>query len=220
MVRLGLEKEVADQYGIISKMSFSEILELLINGCDNPIHIRTLEQGDTIVYSEGFSLSSVWATVDSVRIARQFKGTNGSFPLLSKQVSFFTVSYLNDKNKHGGLRDEMKYWMYHIKFVGDRLFKELYTDEAEFDYHEEANYSRRMMLDKIDRPTIVFNIQTGDKWICDWNHPKVYNNRTLSPRLKFHSGSASVFEHSKIVILNQFEYKNFINWNSNPFEVK
>ena len=221
------EKEVKAQYEIISKMSFSEILELITRGCDYPIYSRNLKQGDTIVYvsspgSKGFGSWPIESVVTPI------KGGLGDGA--TKELSFFIVSKITEPSAlsnyiadiEGNLpisdRKEMQYWMYQIRFVGDALFKELYTLEATAE-----NVSKRMiMIDKIDRPTIVFNVITGDRWICDRKHPK-YGSKGIGyfPPLKFHSGNHSVFDNIQIVIVNPIILSHyFLNWNSNPFEVK
>ena len=202
------ENEAKVQYGMISKLSFSQILDLISSGCENPISPNTLKQGDTIVYAEGFDIRSIEGVLNGVE--------GGLGDRTVRQLSLFIVSniklddYREDKK-------EIQYMMYHIKFVGDKLFKELYADGMDL-----KEYNRRATLERIDRPTIVFNVITGEKWICDWTHPRYGYDFVKMPPLKFHSGSSAVFGVSPIAILNPPTLSdNFLNWLSvNPFEVK
>ena len=189
------------QYKRISKMSYSEIVQLLTRGLDNPIYSRNLTQEDTVLYAGGFGIWPIEQALKNINEQRVVESG-------SKTVSGFMVSKIIESDEEEDMVKMMEYWMYYIKFAGDVLFKELERGEA-----EEVN--------KLDRPTIVFNVKTGDKWICDWKHPALTTaGNEIAPSLKYHTGSSSVFDKSQIVILKPFEYQNFINWNSNPFEVK
>jgi hypothetical protein len=211
------EKEAEAQYEIISKMSFSEILELLGRGCDNPVYSRNLRQGDTAVYGGSFQAKSIKLRLGFVESLPPVQPLDGMAP----QFNFFIVSKIIEPpvSAHYGESDRkgIQYWMYRIRFVSDNLFKSIYTIRGRAHGGIRAN----MML-KIDRPTIVFNVTTGDKWICDWKHPKEYGKSGIkSPPLKYHSGSASIFDSSQIVIITPNTLSDkFLNWNSNPFEVK
>ncbi len=223
------EKEAKAHYEIISKLSFSEVVELITRGCDNPINSRNLEQGDTIAYAGGFGIGPIERVVTAITDATRLDLTR-----LSQSLSCFIVRKIIElpvREQYGeSERKEIKYWMYRIRFVGDALFKELYREEGLIDELPEEGAlglhlvrKRRDMLDNLDRPTIVFNVKTGDKWICDWMHPKLaFRNRIISPPLKFHDGSGSVFDKSQIVILNPIILNHyFLNWNKeNPWEVK
>jgi hypothetical protein len=203
------ENEAKVQYGIISKLSFSQILDMISSGCENPISPYTLKQGDTVVYAEGFDIRRIEGVLNGVE--------GGLGDRTVRQLSLFIVS--NIKLGADGVANGMQYMMYHIKFVGDTLFKELYAS------HDPLlkEYNKRAMLERIDRPTIVFNVITGEKWICDWTHPRYSEGGLVKmPEIKFHTGSSAVFGVSQIVILNPPTLSDdFLNWlNVNPFEVK
>ena len=199
------EKEAEAQYKIISKMSLSEIVKLLRRGCDNPISPRNLTEEDTVVYDKssefrsGFRSEAIKQEV--TQINRLHKGVGKALVEHEvKTLSFFMVRRIREADE--GRAKKMSYWMFHIKFVGNQLFNDLSA----------------LTWDKIDRPTIIFNVNTGDKRICDWNHPC----RSFAASLKLHSGSSSIFKApNKIVIITPTTISDkFLNWNSNPFEVK
>lgn len=196
------------QYRIISKMSFSQILELIRSGYKNPISPSRLKEGDTILYHQSFNVAQFGRLLNAIEGGLD----DGSVRQLSL---FIASSFIRRGTTTKGM--EMQYWMYHIKFVGDKLFKELYADGMDL-----KEYNQKAMLERIDRPTIVFNVITGEKWICDWTHPRYSEGIVKMPEIKFHSGSSGVFNVSKITILNPYLLSNnFLNWLSvNPFEVK
>ncbi len=209
------EDEAILQYRIISKMSFPQILDLIRRGYKNPIHPSRLKEGDTILYHQSFNVAQFGRLLNAIEGGLD----DGSV----RQLSLFIASgftFGREKKKGRGTTTEgmeMQYWMYHIKFVGDKLFKELYADGMDL-----KEYNQKAMLERIDRPTIVFNVITGEKWICDWTHPRYSGGIVKMPGIKFHSGSSGVFNVSKITILNPYLLSdNFLNWLSvNPFEVK
>ncbi len=200
------ENEAMLQYQMISKMSFPQILDLIRSGYKNPIPSRRVKQGDTIIYHQSFDVASIGRMLNAVE--------GGLGDRTVRQLSGFIVSGFT---KPGNML-EMQYWMYHIKFVGDTLFKEVYTGTE-----TSGNiFKKKAMLERIDRPTIVFNVITGEKWICDWTHPRYSGGIVKMPEIKFHSGSGGVWNVSKIALLNPLLLSNnFLNWLSiNPFEVK
>ena len=197
--------EAIHQYQIISKMSFSQILDLIRNGYKNPTSPSRLRKGDTVLYHESFNVERLGRLLNAIE--------RGLDDRTGRKLSLFIASSFIPMKR---LQPEMQYWMYHINFVGDTLFKELYASPPSSSIHQIA------MLERIDRPTIVFNVITGEKWICDWMHPKMAEDVKKEPELKWHSGSGGVFNVSKIAILNpHILYGNFLNWiNENPLEVK
>ena len=210
------EDEAILQYRIISKMSFPQILDLIRSGYKNPIPPSRLKEGDTVLYHQSFNVAQFGRLLNAVEEGLD----DGSV----RQLSLFIASSFIRKGRprQGTFTvltedTEMQYWMYHIKFVGDKLFKELYADGMDL-----KEYNQKAMLERIDRPTIVFNVITGEKWICDWTHPRYSGGIVKMPGIKFHSGSSGVFNVSKITILNPYLLSdNLLNWLSvNPFEVK
>lgn len=200
------EKRAEAQYEKISKLSFSQILDLIRSECENPSYSGNLKQGDTVVYADGFIVG---------RIERQLNALEGGLiDRTVRQLSLFIVSDITESGIDGDY-PHMRYWMYQIKFVGDKLFKEVYGRNPQ-------EHNLKAVLDRIERPTIVFNVKTGEKWICDWNHPQFLHGNEYAPPLKHHSGSGAIFQANQIVILNSnILIDNFINWLSvNPFEVK
>jgi len=204
------EKQAAAQYEIISKLSLSEVLDSMSRGYENPISPKSIKQGDTILYAQGFGRARIERYLKTM-LRWKKRGKN-----VNKKLSLFIVGeiYESDDSEVNPL---IRYWMYEIKFVSDTLF-----DDTKYN-----KYGRTVFLKRIDRPTIVFNVDTGKKWICDWRNPQVIyheegGSTVIAPPLHFHSGSHAIFTKDEIVILNlNILSDNFINWlNVNPLEVK
>jgi len=220
------EKEAEAQYEIISKMSLSEIVELLRRGCDNPVNSRNLREGDTVVYGGSFEDKVIKRRLEVVEKYQYNDGLSPDSKFMKLELdgagpSFDCFIVRKIRKDHYVMEDEyeeklkrMQYWMYRIRFVSNNRFKRVYLRDVVGD--------RTKMMRRIDRPTIVFNINTGKKWICDWMHPKEYGQDSSIKSPPLRRGTASMFSSSRQIVIitpNTISDK-FLNWNSNPFEVK